>query len=159
MIKALGVLFLTLQPALDTQPDIAVTSQIKCGAAHFAVIQVSNQLAHESMFFPLSPLYTQGYTVHDIRLQAEIGGRWRLIGRGADNPPSGERELRPGEKFSDLFQLPTASIDPRLSRQNMRLLIPYRIGTTHGQVETAAFNSQKLAVAKNSVCPVGLRPR
>lgn len=148
--------FLTAQQVPAAAPNVLVVSQVECGISHFAVLQVSNRSGNESMFFPLSPLYTQGFTIHNVRLEVEHEGKWHLVGRGSDIPDSGVRELRPGERFVDFFLLPTPDQAATLKASSIRLVIPYKIGGSFEQVTTEEFKVSNLSVRSDLTCPATL---
>ncbi len=156
MFTVFFLAFLTAQPMQAVPPSVSVESQVECGTARFAVLHVSNRLGDESMFFPLSPLYAQGFTIHNVRLEVEVEGKWRLVGRGSDIPGSGVRELKPGERFLDFFPLPTSEQATALTRSPMRLLIPYKIGGSFRQVKTGAFRVSDLPMRSDLTCPATL---
>jgi hypothetical protein len=156
MLTVFFLAVLTAQPVQGAVPSVAIVSQLQCGSARFAVLQVSNRSANESIFFPLSPLYAQGFTVHNVRLEVEDEGKWHLVGRGSDIPGSGVRELRPGERFLDFFLLPTPEQAATLKGSPMRLVIPYKIGDSFEQVSTGAFNIGDLPVRNDASCPATL---
>ena len=148
----LGSFVATLQ-GQAAAPSVSVVSQLRCGSARFAVLNVSNRSRSDSIFFPLSPLYARGFTIHNVRLEVEDEGKWRLVGRGADIPKAGERELRPGESFVDFFLLPTPEQATVLAGSQMRLLIPYRTGGSVGRTETRTFEAGDLPLKGDLACP------
>jgi len=145
--------FLTTLQGQATAPSVSVVSQLQCGSAHFAVLRVSNSSGSDPILLPLSPLYARGFTIHNVRLEVENDGRWRSVGRGADIPDAGVRELRPGESFVDFFLLPTPEQATALAGSRMRLLIPYKVGDLFGQVETGPFAVGDLPVRSDLACP------
>ena len=151
------LVLLTSQPVQGAAPSVSVSSQLECGAARFAVLQVSNNSRTESMYFPLSAVYAQGFTIHNVRLEVEGKGKWDLVGRGSDIPKVGVRELKPGERFLDFFPLPTPEQTARLKgASRMRLVIPYKIGKSFEQVRTGVFRPNDLPVRNNLSCPATL---
>jgi len=156
MLTLFLLVFLALPQGRGPAPSVSVVSQLQCGSDRFAVLRISNPSAHDSIFFPLSPLYTRGYTVHNMMLEVEESNRWRLVDRGSDIPPSGVRELKPGERFLDLFQLPTPQRASTLAKRSMRLVIPYKVGTSYGQVKTKEFKANDLPVKSDLACPTTL---
>ena len=159
MFTVFFLAFLTTQPMHETVPSISVASQLECGTSRFAVIEVSNPSQKESIFFPLSPLYTQGFTIHNVRLEVEHEGKWRLVGRGSDIQDAGTRELRPNERLVDFFLLPTLDQTAVLGGSSMRLVISYKIGTSFRQVKTGAFEVSDLPVRSDLTCPVLLNAK
>ncbi len=148
------IFFLAFWVGLQGQePRVSVASQLQCGSERYAVLQVSNPSDHHSIQFPLSPLYTQGFTIHDVRLEVEEKGKWRTVGRGVDFPASGIRELKPGERFLDLFQLPTTERDATLEALPMRLIIPYRAGDSIARMITKEFRTSDLPFNSDLTCP------
>jgi hypothetical protein len=159
MLKVLLFAFVALLQGRSSVPKVSVISQLECGSDRFAVLQLSNSSGHDSVFFPLSPLYTHGYTVHNIMLEVEESGQWRLVGRGSDILPTGARELKPGERLLDLFQLPTPERAAILASRPMRLVIPYRVGASNEQVRTKDFRANELPVKSDLACPTALNAR
>jgi hypothetical protein len=153
MLTLLLFAFVALLQGQGSAPSVSVISQLQCDSNRFAVLQISNSSGQDSIFFPLSPLYTQGYTVHNIMLEVEESGQWRLVGRGSDIPPTGVRELKPGERFLDLFQLPTSERAATLASHPMRLIIPYKVGASYEQVKTKDFMANELHVKSDVACP------
>ena len=135
-------------------PNVSVVSHLQCGSIQFAVLQVVNRLEDETVSFPLSANYARGFTIHNVRLEIEDEGEWHLVGRGADIPSSGDRELRPGGRFLDFYILPAQQPAANLSGPTMRLVIPYKIGGTFGQTRTEGFKVSDLPTSKDLKCPV-----
>jgi hypothetical protein len=158
MMTLLLALF-AAQTVQGVTPRASIISQLKCGDARFAVLEVSNPTGNESVFFPLSPLYTHGFTIHNIRLESEDNGKWHLLGRGSDIPGVGVRELKPGERFFDFFPMPTAEQATKLlAESHVRLAIPYKVGGKFEQIETQTFNFGNLPAGSGVACPVPLNP-
>jgi hypothetical protein len=135
-------------------PNVSVVSHLQCGSTQFAVLQVVNRLGDQPVFFPLSANYARGFTIHNVRMEIEDEGKWYLVGRGADIPSSGDRELRPGERFLDFYILPAQHRAATLSGPMMRLVVPYKIGSTFGQARTEGFKVSDLPTSKDLKCPV-----
>jgi hypothetical protein len=148
--------FSLLSQERSSEPSVSIISQLRCGSDRFAVLQVSNLSVHDSVFLPLSPLYRQGYTVHDIRLEVKENGQWHFVGRGADIPSSGIRELRPGERFLDLIQLPTRERGATLSALPMRIVVPYKVEASYQQVRSKDFKTDVLPLKNDATCPIAL---
>ena len=156
MITMLFLAFLTAPQVHVAVPSVSVVSQLECGTSHFAVVQVSNRSENESIFFPLSPLYTKGLTIHNVRLEVEHHGRWSLVGRGSDIPGSGVRELRPGGRFMDYFLLPNPDQAVTLKGSPLRLVIPYKVNDSFEQVRTEEFRVSNLVARSDLTCPTTL---
>jgi hypothetical protein len=157
-MKILALILFAIPLSLVSQeqkpePTVAVISQLKCGSDRFAVLQVSNSSGKDTVSFPLSPFYPQGYTVHDLRMEVKEDGKWHLVGRGSDVSSSGIRVLRPGESFLDLFQLPTPERGATLSALPMRLVVPYQVASSYRQGRTKEFYANQLPLKNDIKCP------
>ncbi len=150
MLTLFVFVFLAAGVGPAVTPSVSIVSQLHCGNNRFAVLQVSNPSQQSTMHFPLSGIYTRGFTIHDIRLEID-DGQWRLVGRPLDTPAVGIRDLKPGERFVDLFELPGPGTD--LATFRMLLLVPYRISASSQQVKTNAFRISELPVKSDVVCP------
>jgi hypothetical protein len=143
------VVLLFFQDA-EPQPVCYVVARLRCGANQFAVLDVSNP-SKANVYFPLSPLYADGYTIHNIQPEVDEQGHWHTIARGSDLPSAGKRKLGPGEAFRDLFQLP--SLDSRVVSKKMRLVIPVIVKGQYADVRTPAFDPADLPQRSDIPCP------
>jgi hypothetical protein len=153
LFSALAVLVLGPLRGEGPVPSISVISQLRCGPDVFAVLQVSNPDGQHSLFFPLSSIQKRGSTVYDVRLEVLKGDQWHSVGRGADALPSGKKELRPGEKFTNFFQLPTLSRDAAITGSPKRLVFSYIVRGSHMETRTREFKEESLPIDnRRSLC-------
>jgi hypothetical protein len=153
-----SLLFLVLFQNGSTQrPDVSITSVERCGAQTFAILRIVNVSKSDHIFFPLSPMYAQGITVHNVGIEVERSGSWVAIQRGLDLQPAGFRDLGPGEQIIDRVGLPLDQQKVFLkSGRMMRVSVPYKhaLSSAYNDVTSPPFKFVSVSAHSSSPpCP------
>jgi hypothetical protein len=152
------LLVLPLRTEQQSKPQIRVLALQHCDVATVIVLEIANDSTTDHVYLPLSPQYSLGHTVHNLRVEVQRNGTWQPLERGLDTHPAGIRDLEPGEKLIDEVGVPLSAANSLAQSQaRLRIQMPYKAGLSQSYQDVFstpfAYSPSAIASTPRYPCP------